>query len=102
MRVVVGLRHAWHVLSYWMLVACLSLRRFVQNLPRVWCDAILVPVTSVLGAKNANDPGGPRGRKPKQPNVLGIVLVQKGFWSQEGQALSRILMWWVVAVHVCC
>eukprot|EP00889_Picochlorum_renovo_P001016 jgi/Picre1/28046/NNA_001006.t1 len=34
-----------------------------------------------------------RGRRPREPRVLGVVLFQKSFGTQDDQALSRILVW---------
>lgn len=40
-----------------------------------------------------------KGRQPKEPRVLGVVLFQRSFRAQEDQALSRLLVW---CVYCCC
>jgi hypothetical protein len=37
-----------------------------------------------------------KGKRPKEPRVLGVVLFQRSFRAQENQALSRLLTWCVV------
>lgn len=37
-----------------------------------------------------------KGRQPKDPRVLGVVLFQRSFRAQENQALSRLLTWYVI------
>lgn len=34
-----------------------------------------------------------KGKRPKEPRVLGVVLFQRSFRAQENQALSRLLTW---------
>lgn len=38
----------------------------------------------------------PKGRRPKTPRVLGVVLFQRSFRAQEDQALARLVVWCVV------
>lgn len=42
-----------------------------------------------------------KGRQPKEPRVLGVVLFQRSFRAQEDQALSRLLVWCVCYCSCC-
>lgn len=42
-----------------------------------------------------------KGRQPKEPRVLGVVLFQRSFRAQEDQALSRLLVWCVYYYYCC-
>jgi len=54
---------------------------------------------SCMRRKRGNTAGAySKGKRPKEPRVLGVVLFQRAFRAQEDQALSRLLTWYVVCV----
>ena len=54
---------------------------------------------SYMSRKRENTAGAySKGKRPKEPRVLGVVLFQRAFRAQEDQALSRLLTWYVLYV----
>jgi len=94
----------WHNFTYaltaFFVTLCNRLRHFKSSSLFAWFDGLLSKVKRIAQyrsrGKHRSDSAQTKGKQPKEPKVLGCVLVQKSFASQDVQAICRLLEWYDV------
>lgn len=94
----------WHNLTYtltaFFVSICNRFRHLKGSSLLAWFDGLREKVKKFVKkyprGRNSSDSVQTRGKQPKEPKVLGCVLVQKSFASQDVQAICRLLEWYDV------